>query len=504
MPETGRSASVAWPEHAGVLRGIEGASATMQRDPNAAGGDDESLDLRAIQESLSLIVRAPLRRKKLALALLASAMLLGAWGGRHWKPSYQASGSILVQRSVTLPNFADPSRGTQGNDFDPAVGASDSVRVHENLVSIVQQTHLVSRFVFAPAAPSASPLSDDDKVEILAKLVDARLTVGSDGGVVSFAATWTDPQTAFDVVSAAIHNFLESRQAAEVSIIQDAIALLEDHAQSAREGIDTAMDDFIRLKDGWRTPATPGAALRPRPPVMQGAAPDPDLARRIEEKKLQIKEAEDERRRQLTELKTQMSGLLGTFTPSYPPVMALQKKIDALGEDSPALADLKNAERGLLGELAAKAAARGVPRSPGPMVVLPGTPPGPASKQDLELSDPESAMALSRLENRIHKYEEYMDQISAAKLQLDLARSAFRYRYSIHQPPELPTQPRHSVRTIAGGLSIFLGLLFTFGVTAALDLAGGRFLHPWQVRRKLSLPVLGEVTRPERSSRAGR
>jgi hypothetical protein len=470
----------------------------MRLDSNGPSSEDESFDFESLRETLTLIVRAPLRRKKLALVIVASVMSLGVALGVRWKPSYEAQASILVQRNVTLPNFGDSSHATQGGDFDPVAGASESVKAHANLLSIASQTHLSARFPLS-TAPNASALSEDDKLEIMGKLVDSRLTVMTDGPIVAFAATWPDPQTAYDVVSAAVHNFLEARNGAEVSIILDAISLLEEHAQAEREGIDLAMDDFLRLKDGWKAPAAAGPPLpgMVRPSV-GGGAPDPELARRIEEKRQQIREAEDERRRQLGELKTQLAGLLGTYTPSYPPVIALQRKIDALSEDPANLVALKNAERGLLSELSAKAAARGAPRPMLPGLVPPAArgPGAPASKQDLEIADPESAMALSRLQNRIHKYEEYMDQISAAKLQLDLARSAFRYRYTIHQPPEIPLAPRHSIRAIAGWTSAFVALFLTLGVTAALDFASGRFLHPWQVKRKLSLPVLGEVTRP--------
>jgi len=497
----GQLGSDARPEHADRFSGIESVE-PMRRDSNGTGSDEESLDLQLLRDTLTLIVKAPLRRKKLALVIAGSVMLLGAVFGSRWKPTYQAEGSILVQRNVTLPNFADPSHPTQGSDFDPVAGAPESIKGHENLVSIASQTHLTSKIHIPPASGQA-PLSEEDKLEIIAKIVDSRLTISIDGGIVAFAASWTDPQTAYDLVSAAIHNFLEARNAAEVSIILDAISLLEDHAQSEREGIDGAMDEFIRLKDGWSTGSVPGPMIpgMPNRPRFIGAAPDPDLARRIEEKKQQIREAEDERRRQLGELKTQMAGLLGTFTPSYPPVIALQRKIDALTEDPANLVALKNAERGLLGELSAKAAARAVARpmplgAQMPAVALPHGSPAPTSKQDLEIADPESAMALSRVQNRIHKYEEYMDQVSAAKLQLDLARSAFRYRYSIHQPPEMPAQPKHSVGSIVGWGSAVLSLFLTLATTAALDLASGRFLHPWQVKRKLSLPVLGEVTRP--------
>jgi hypothetical protein len=60
----------------------------------------------------------------------------------------------------------------------------------------------------------------------------------------------------------------------------------------------------------------------------------------------------------------------------------------------------------------------------------------------------------------------------------------------------MPVAPRHSVRAIVGWGSAILAFLVTLTITAALDLVSGRFLHPSQVKRKLSLPVLGEVTRP--------
>ena len=168
-------------------------------------------------------------------------------------------------------------------------------------------------------------------------------------------------------------------------------------------------------------------------------------------------------------------------------MIALQRKIDALSEDPANLVALKNAERGLLGELSAKAAARAVARpmplgAQIPSVALPRGA-APASKQDLEIADPESAMALSRVQNRIHKYEEYMDQISAAKLQLDLARSAFRYRYSIHQPPEMPAQPKHSVGTIVGWGSAVLAPIFD----------PGHDRHPGPRQRAISPSLAGKA-----------
>ena len=66
----------------------------------------------------------------------------------------------------------------------------------------------------------------------------------------------------------------------------------------------------------------------------------------------------------------------------------------------------------------------------------------------------------------------------------------------LFKPAELPTKPKYPVRVILVFGGALLGLFLSIGVAAALDLASGRFIEPWQVRRRLALPVLGEVAGP--------
>jgi hypothetical protein len=366
-------------------------------------------------------------------------------------------------------------------------------------MSLAKETHLFDK---------ADDVGEDgsDKVRLVLKLLEASLTVKADGNVVRLAADWTDPQTAYEIVSAALRSFLDKRSAAEVSVISDAITLLEEHAQAERDGIDTAMNEFLRLKEGWRSGASGASTLASlgggSRPLSVG--PNPDLARRLEEKKQQIRSLDDERHKQLAELKTQMAGLLGTYTPSHPAVIALQRKIEGIADEPSSLAALKNEERGLIAELAAQSGVSPDPSKGSPTAVravgASASPirlgNGPSSRQDLEIADPASAMALSKLQSRIHKYEEFMDQITAAKLELDLARNAFRYRYAVHKPPELPTHARRPIRLLLGLGGVMLGIFLAFAIATVLDLLSGRLVEPWQVKRKLSLPVLGEVSPP--------
>ncbi|HKQ71334.1 MAG TPA: hypothetical protein VJT73_18450 [Polyangiaceae bacterium] len=470
---------------------------------NAA--DERPFDVHALKETAVLVLRAPRHHPKVSAVVFCVVAALGALAAWQARATYESSATLLLARNVTLPTFGDANRARTPSESDPAEGVSEAVKGRDNLISLVRQTHLVDRM--APPRPGEKALTEEEKVLVTAKVLESHIAVKSDGTTVTFVADWGDPKTAYELVSGALHNFLESRHAVEVSIVMDAIALLEEHAKVDREGIDVAMDEFLRTKGEWKSAPEPLVAVgggRSHTPG-EGLGPDPDIARRLEEKKHQIREIEDDRRKQLSELKSQMAGLLGTYTPSYPPVMALQRKIDALVDEPGTLAALKSEERSLLTELAsgAKAAAKGsqLARAPSasvgfsPAAPLARGPALPPSRQDLELVDPASAIALSRLESRIHKYEESMDQIGAAKLELDLARSAFRYRYSLHRPAEIPTAPKRPIRAILAIGGTLLALLLAVGVAALLDWAGGCFLHAAQVRRKLSLSVLGEVTR---------
>jgi len=467
---------------------------------------DPPVDMEATKERAALILRAPWRHPKLAAAALVLTTAVGVAGAWYVNPSYQAEAIIAVQKNLATPALGNPNQNQQQyTDFDPTLGVSELVKGRESVLSLIRQTHLLEKVEY----PAGEPLTEDQKVQIAVRALERRLNVKSDGTTVEFSAKWNDPQTAYDIVAGAARNFLESRNAAEVGIISDGIAMLEEHATVQRDAIDEAMSDFLHRKEGWKTGGgtvsastapgpTAASALRPR----TVAGPDPELGKRLEEKKQQIRETEGERRHQLAEAKAQMTGLLATFTPSHPTVIGLQRKIDALSDEPQNLSALKNEERTLLNELAqvsgVKAAAiGGAARGVGGGPVMSGPRAGmPVSAQDLEVADPASSMALSKLQARIHKYEEFMDQISAAKLELDLARNAFKHRYNMYRPPELPSRTKHPVRILLSVAGALAGLLLAFGLSAAVDVAGGRFIEPWQVKRRLSLPVLGEVSDP--------
>ena len=82
--------------------------------------------------------------------------------------------------------------------------------------------------------------------------------------------------------------------------------------------------------------------------------------------------------------------------------------------------------------------------------------------------------------------------LDAAKRQLTAQEKAFEFKYRVVRPAEAPTAP------VSGKMkSILLGLiaalLLAAIVAAAADILRGRFVEPWQISKRLDLPVLAEL-----------
>lgn len=481
----------------------------MRHDNSSTDEEEkESIDYEATKEMVNLVVRAPLRHPKLSAAIFLVLTALGIVAAFFVTPMYQASEVLVITRNVLTPTIGQQQNGPP-QDYDPSAGVWEAVKGRDSLIKLAQQVHLADRLRLA----SDQPLTEEAKLQVAVKLLDDRFQIKGDGNTVSFITQWTDAQTAYDLAKGSVLNFLETRKGDEIAKISEAINLLEKSAKEEREGIDQALQDFMKLKTGWSgksnlAPAVSGAvAAAPapayRPPAAATVGPDVDLAKRLEDKKQQIKQTEDEWHRAQTEAAARLNELLLKFTPSHPSVIAQQTQIERLAEEPANLKALKNEERSLIRELetqmGAKIAAAPTGGNSAPVIIPQlsslGTP-RTMSKQDLEVADPASAVALDGLQSRVRKFNDYSDQIRDKRLQLELARKAFESRYRTFKPAEMPSKPKMPMRVLLVWGGALLGLFLSIGVAAALDLASGRFIEPWQVKRRLALPVLGEVAGP--------
>jgi capsular polysaccharide biosynthesis protein len=114
----------------------------------------------------------------------------------------------------------------------------------------------------------------------------------------------------------------------------------------------------------------------------------------------------------------------------------------------------------------------------------------------LARDDPATAYARSKLQAVSQQYNEILNHMHLAKVELDVARASLKDTYSVARPAEMPTKartPNVPVLLVAGLMG---AILLGFVTPAARDLLTGRFIEPWQVEMSLKLPVLGELPAP--------
>ena len=228
------------------------------------------------------------------------------------------------------------------------------------------------------------------------------------------------------------------------------------------------------------------------------AAPDPELSATLEDKRRQIRAMEDDRQRELANLRQQLTQAELTLTPQHPTVIALQQQIDSLSETPARLVQLRSEERTLAAQLAPPVviapAAAARPSAPGaatgPAAAAPAPlPPLPAEWQ----TNGRAQLARSKLDAAIKSYQDVAGRIDTANIELEIARTAFKYRYTVVTPPEVPKKPKKPLGLIVGAGSVLGALLLAILFAAGADAYRGRVLEAWQVRRKLKLEVLGEL-----------
>jgi uncharacterized protein involved in exopolysaccharide biosynthesis len=192
------------------------------------------------------------------LALLITGVLSGlAVGVSKILPrQYKVETRLLTQRNFIISSLANPGRSIPGEADQPTRSAWEMIMRFENLKSIVHQAKLLeywdahrspmSRLKEKLTGKAPAPMSDKDKEEVLIGMLDRAMNVGVEGGsgTVSIGVEWSDPQLALNIVEAAQKNFLDMRQAGEMSAVSEAITILEKQVVEESEGIQKAIAEL--------------------------------------------------------------------------------------------------------------------------------------------------------------------------------------------------------------------------------------------------------------------
>lgn len=517
-----RAAAMAYAALGMAVHGFEEHS-----EADDGGGEDEGIDLEYVRDVAGFALRSRKRHPWLSASLFVAIVVATVAAAVLLPRSYSVDTKLLAQRNLVLPALGNPNRSVPRDADNPTKNVAETILQRDNLVSLVkeadlmdrweEQRPLVLRWKDRVMTSIVGPMSDEDRMHALVAVLEKKLQVASDDTTVTISIAWTSPQIAYDIVSLVMKNFLDAKFDAEVAMITDAIGILEDHAKTERQDIDDALGEMQRVERTVEQskPARPAAAW---PPTRRHAAPaaassaaasDDDaplsptaaIEKQLDEKRDEIKRVEDARRQTLDNLNAQLAEALKTLAPAHPKVIELQRRIEDASQPSPEIAKLRAEERALLTELAnaptASLAAKAAPAVASGAPAL--APTARASKDDpaAEVAklqeDPSWMLAKSKLVNATTKYEDLMGRIDSAHIELDVQRAAFKYRYIVVRPPELPkkpTKPKVPLIVVGGFLA---ALVLSLGAAAAKDLASGVLLEGWQVSRRLKVPVLGRV-----------
>lgn len=435
------------------------------------------------------------RRRKVAAGVLLACLVGLAAYYRMKTPLYRVETTILAQRQQSLPSIV---RSNVVED-SPTRSAWELVHRRENLIALIHQAGLDA----APAAASQEGealdrlavsikraldprLASSDPMDTLVLIIDRALQVTAVEGTITIAIDWPNPDQAYRLVEGALQNFLEARHLQEVTALDEAISLLQGRAAEAQNEAAKVVEEARRaaLQSASRAARAPASAAASPPPWPQSA----ELARLrslLEAKERAIGDVEEFRRRRLADLQAQYDAKRAIYSEMHPEIVSLRHDIAALSRDSPQVAALRDEERKLRQDYEARLAKE--------------APAGAASAAAAPRPGAEGVSAAVEQNERVRearfRAQQLTDRVSAAQVELDTARAAFKYRYTVVWPAQMPTRPVSPNTRKIFGLGGIAALLVSILAAAAADLRAGRVVERWQVERSLRLPVLGELGR---------
>ncbi|HEY3449720.1 MAG TPA: hypothetical protein VGK67_25425 [Myxococcales bacterium] len=494
--------------------------------PPGAGRAEEAGDLFDWSLARAFVgfgLRAVRRHWVLGLGSFVFVLGMAAAALAVLPKTYQTGVKILTARNQVMTGLANPGRAVPREADAPTQAASELILRRDNLVALTKQTNLLDQWdgSRAPAVAAKDwlvgffrgPPSEEDRLNALVGVLEKRLKVTTgDDGTVTIDIEWPDAQMAYQLADAAQQNFIETRHAVEVSTITEAISILEWHASSMGDNVQSVLEELRKAREASAPPPKPGekpVARRAEPARPRRAPPDQELAQAkaiLAARQRALADLEDYRRKRLAELQGQLVEQTATYAPAHPLVVATQESISAMAKDSPQTEALRREVKDLEREVASR---QPPPQEASPAASLAATPAGAAARADAVFAearsevaaagkadvDPSTEYLRAQLKVAIDKHQDLLGRIDGARIELDTARAAFKYRYSVVRPAQVPKEVERPKPAVVLGGGAFAAVLFALFACVAADLRGGRIVEAWQVDKLLGVPVLAEVRR---------
>lgn len=463
------------------------------------GGDDEDDGPNiAVRERIAEAARSARRRKGLSFIVVMICGALTVLGAIFAPRNYEVEARVLVQRTQVITG-GQPQMLSPEEMRNIAKEYEEQVMAKDNIVAIVRQKDLVQRWddMRQPHRRLIDKINrklgkdaptDDDKYDALVANIQRRLKVWVDGTTVTVKVEWSEPEAARDIVDAAVKNFLEARFQSEVGVIPERLKILEAGVTQAHKDLEVSASELVRQQKlanprervNIFIPNLPqGVNDRPLEPA------DPALKARLDNVRQQIAILQEAKMRREAELNQELIQKRQTLAEGHPEVIALKQTLDATRADPPQLAKLRAEERELVSEISAKQRAAASEPRPAVRVAAPApAPESPVAGMSKSVQD-----AQVQFDAVTRKYTELVNQLDAARIEMQTAEAAFKNRYKVVHPAELPTGPKRPVGLIAIAIGVLSTIAAVLAVAALADRFSGIFFEPRDVRDRLGLPV---------------
>lgn len=479
------------------------------------GDEGEGFDWRKLAE-YGRFVAGSLGRRKLIVFLVFSTVFGLTYLGYWLMPrTYHVETQLLAQRNQVIGNLAVSGR-SMPDQGAPTRAAAETVLRRDNLIALIQQADLVANWDASRSRASklkgwlweklGRTTSDLDKADIILGTLETRLAVKTNPdyqgeGTVTISIEWPDPKMGYRLVTAAQQSFIEARHLSEISSISEALSILVTRATSMRREIDGTLRSIEEKKAAAKGPKRRiGGGSSARLPIPDATTPAEreaiqQIAAMIDEKKLAIKDLDDMRRRRIAELQTKLAELRATYAESHPAILDVIQTIETLSQESPQMLQLKKDEANLQAQYQARVAKTTQPVEKPTAPVLQDSAAVRAQAAPAEDDDREMEFAKNQLRFQADAYARLLERLESARMEQETARAAFKYRYVVIHPAQIPREaikPKPA-KILGGGFAAALVLALLSALLA--DLRSGRVFAPWQLEKALRLPVLAEIRR---------
>jgi len=479
--------------------------ALPQQEQAALGESGELFDWALIGSYAKFVFHSIWRHKLQFLLVWAGIIGFSAGLLFVFPKTYQVRTTLQAQRNQVMASLSNPGRAVPVDADAPTRLAAETVQRYDNLFALIQQTELIKDWPLhrAPVLKLKDfiwrhvfkPPTLQEQTENFIYYLQNRLWVITGDGTVTIGIEFPDPQLAYRLVDTALQNFLEARHAADVSSIAEAITILEGRAEQAHQALASSLQQLQAAREE-RAPRPSKRVSRSAVESRASTPLDQEAARllvAVQSKRRAIADLEEFRRRRITELQTRLQEQRATYSASHPSVLDTEQSLEAVRHESPQLAVLRRELAELEADLkktgVSDPAAREVGRAT--PVVFQAEHLGAIDPR--EDDDPQIGYLRDQVRFALSTYNSFLDRIEGARLELDSARAAFKYRYTIISPVQRPRGPIKPKVPMVLAASLIAGLALAVLSTTLVDLHSRKLLENWQVERQLKLPLIAEV-----------